>query len=123
MPESPSLRISRRQALACTAALGAAAAGLSGCAASAGRVDLQGERPVASIAQGRLRGQRFGPVLVFKRIPYAATPFMVENRFLPARLGPAWRDVREAGDFGPSMPPKGGTTAAASRGRASWSSR
>ena len=59
----------------------------------------------ATVAQGQLRGQRHGDVLAFKRVPYAANPYLETNRFQAPRPMPAWTGVRDATASGP-MPPQ-----------------
>lgn len=67
--------------------------------------DESHDAPVATVAQGQLRGRRVGPVVSFKRVPYAANPYTAENRFkAPQGMAP-WSGVREAGRSGP-MPPQ-----------------
>lgn len=62
--------------------------------------------PVVRTPSGDLRGRREGPALVFRGVPYASAP-VGDLRWRPPRPFPAWRDVREAADFGPSAPQAG----------------
>lgn len=97
----------RRQFLAGGAALGAGALGLSACAPTAGRFALgqPGSDPVAQVAQGRLRGTLQGAVASFKRIPYAANPYLSATRFEAPQPVAAWSGERDATAYGP-MPPQ-----------------
>lgn len=63
-------------------------------------------QPVASTPSGDLRGRREGPANVFRGVPYAAPP-VGSLRWTPPQPFPAWDDVREAADFGPSAPQAG----------------
>lgn len=79
------------------------AAGLAGCASSgAGATDTA---PVVSVTSGQLRGRRAGGVISFKRVPYAANPYLPENRFLAPQPVVPWSGLREADAYGP-MPPQ-----------------
>jgi para-nitrobenzyl esterase len=53
--------------------------------------------------QGRVRGRMEDAIVVFKGIPYAAPPFG-PNRFQPPRPHSPWDGVREAVEFGPTVP-------------------
>jgi para-nitrobenzyl esterase len=53
--------------------------------------------------QGVVRGRSDDGVIVFKGIPYAAPPFGA-NRFMPPRQHEAWDGVRDAFEFGPTVP-------------------
>jgi para-nitrobenzyl esterase len=53
--------------------------------------------------QGTVRGRRDGGIVVFKGIPYAAPPFG-SNRFQSPRPHESWDGVREAFEFGPTVP-------------------
>ncbi len=53
--------------------------------------------------QGMVRGRSDNGVIVFKGIPYAAPPFGA-NRFGPPRPHEAWDGVRDAFEFGPTVP-------------------
>ena len=99
--------IGRRQFLSGGAALGAGALGLAGCAQTAGggMRHLDTTSPLATVEQGQLRGTRDGTVAAFKRIPYAANPFLAANRFKAPQPAPAWSGVRDATAYGP-MPPQ-----------------
>jgi para-nitrobenzyl esterase len=103
-PDSPG----RRQWLAGSASLGFAALALPGCATGGAPPPIRGasgDAPVATVAQGELRGRRDGDVLLFMRVPYAADPYLAENRFQPPRPPAAWRGERDATAAGP-MPPQ-----------------
>jgi len=71
----------RRQFLASGAALGVSAIGLAGCAQTSAMQNTDSASPIATVAQGQLRGSRAGAVASFKRVPYAANPFTLANRF------------------------------------------
>jgi para-nitrobenzyl esterase len=58
---------------------------------------------VVSIAQGQLRGVVTDGVRSFKGIPYAAAPFGA-LRFHAPELAPGWGDIRDASDYGPTVP-------------------
>lgn len=98
---------SRRQLLMGCAALGLGGMALSGCASSTATAigNATGDTPIATVAQGKLAGRRQGPVLSFKRIPYAANPYLEANRFKAPQPVPAWTGVRDASSAGP-MPPQ-----------------
>lgn len=99
--------LARRRFLSTTAAIGAGALGLSGCAQTSGNGlrALDTPHPEAWLPVGRLRGTREGQVAAFKRVPYAANPYLPANRFkAPERLAP-WQGVRDATAYGP-MPPQ-----------------
>ena len=53
--------------------------------------------------QGMVRGAMTEGVAVFKGIPYAAPPFG-DNRFQPPRPHEPWDGVREALNYGPTVP-------------------
>lgn len=103
----PQQIIGRRLFLGGGAALGASALGLAGCAqtTSTGLQGIDGPSPVATVAQGRLRGARDGAVASFKRIPYAANPFVAAHRFKAPQPAPTWSGERDATAYGP-MPPQ-----------------
>lgn len=92
--------LARRQFLAGSAALGAGALGLSGCAqtTASGLQAPAGPNPIATVAQGALRGVNDGQVVAFKRVPYAANPFTAANRFKAPRAAPAWQGMLAAID-------------------------
>ncbi|WP_422845408.1 carboxylesterase/lipase family protein [Acidovorax sp. M2(2025)] len=98
---------SRRQLLMGCAALGLGSMSLGGCASSAATAmaHAMGDAPIATVAQGKLMGQRQGQVLSFQRIPYAANPYLESNRFKAPQPAPAWAGVRDASTAGP-MPPQ-----------------
>jgi para-nitrobenzyl esterase len=95
----------RRQFLASSAALSASAIGLAGCAQTSAMKNIESELPIATVEQGQLRGARRGSVATFKRVPYAANPFTVANRFKAPQPMGAWSGVRDAAEYGP-MPPQ-----------------
>ncbi len=103
-----SSRITRRQVM--MGGAGAALVGLGGCAltgVSTARPirGLDGATPIATVAQGELQGTRNGSVLSFKRVPYAADPFLASNRFKAPQPVATWSGVRDASVYGP-MPPQ-----------------
>lgn len=59
--------------------------------------------PVVETTRGRVRGRIEAGNAVFKGIPYAAAPFD-DRRFAAPEPAPAWNDVREAAEFGPTAP-------------------
>ena len=59
--------------------------------------------PVVSLAQGQLRGVEKDGVLSFKGIPYAAAPFG-SKRFAAPGDAPSWDGVRDAAEYGPTVP-------------------
>ena len=95
----------RRQFLGASAALGASAIGLAGCAQTPPMKNTDSAAPIATVAQGQLRGSRAGTVASFKRIPYAANPFIAANRFQAPKPAAAWSGERDASAYGP-MPPQ-----------------
>jgi para-nitrobenzyl esterase len=97
--------IGRRQFLSSSAALGAGALGLSGCAQTTPMKNTNTASPIATVEHGELRGTRAGDVATFKRVPYAANPFTAANRFKAPQPVAAWTGVRDATAFGP-MPPQ-----------------
>ncbi len=100
-------RMNRREWLGAGAALGLGALGLPGCAAPRAKAitGATGDKPIATVAQGQLQGSRAGDVLSFKRVPYAANPYLAANRFKAPQPMPAWTGVRDATKAGP-MPPQ-----------------
>jgi para-nitrobenzyl esterase len=58
---------------------------------------------IVSVAQGRLRGRQDGDVVAFLGVPYAAPPFGA-NRLRPPAPPPHWDGVRDATEFGPTVP-------------------
>ena len=56
-----------------------------------------------TVAEGRLRGRRDGDIAAFLGVPYAAPPFG-EGRLRPPRPAVPWAGVREAAEFGPTVP-------------------
>lgn len=80
---------------------------LAGCAgATSGSGPREQEQaPIATVEQGKLRGRGDGSVVSFKRVPYAANPYVPERRFLEPHPMPAWDGVRDATLTGP-MPPQ-----------------
>ncbi|RFC63409.1 carboxylesterase/lipase family protein [Fulvimarina endophytica] len=60
--------------------------------------------PVVSLRSGDVRGARRGGVASFKRIPYAADPFMAETRFQAPQPVAPWTGLRDATAFGPPPP-------------------
>ena len=99
--------IVRRHFLAGSAALGAGVLGLAGH--THGATDAQkpsgSALAVVSIAQGTLHGSLQGKVAAFKRVPYAANPFIAANRFKAPQPAPTWSGERDAASYGP-MPPQ-----------------
>ncbi|WNO52682.1 carboxylesterase/lipase family protein [Stakelama saccharophila] len=59
------------------------------------------ERPVATIAQGRLAGTAEDGLRIFKGIPYALPP-TGERRWKPPMAPVHWQGTRDAAAFGPS---------------------
>ncbi|MFI6937588.1 carboxylesterase family protein, partial [Streptomyces sp. NPDC050287] len=59
--------------------------------------------PVATTAQGAVRGLRQGDTLTFLNIPYAAPP-RGAGRFEPPRPHEPWDGVRDATVPGPNAP-------------------
>jgi para-nitrobenzyl esterase len=59
------------------------------------------QRPIVTIAQGRLAGTREGPLRVFRGIPFALPP-VGERRWRPPAPPGSWDNVRDATAFGPS---------------------
>ena len=99
--------INRREWLGAGTALGLCSLGLTGCATPHGSAIMgaTGDTPIAIVAQGQLQGSRAGEVLSFKRVPYAANPYVTANRFKAPQPMPAWAGVRDATQAGP-MPPQ-----------------
>ncbi|MBE2261521.1 MAG: carboxylesterase/lipase family protein [Burkholderiaceae bacterium] len=95
----------RRQFLGAGAALGASAIGLAGCAQTSGIQNIDSASPITTVEHGELRGARAGAVISFKRVPYAANPFIAANRFKAPQPVAAWPGVRDASTYGP-MPPQ-----------------
>jgi para-nitrobenzyl esterase len=58
---------------------------------------------VVRMRRGQLRGQVVDGVASFKGVPYAAPPFGV-NRFRPPQPAVPWSGVRDALDYGPTVP-------------------
>lgn len=99
--------MNRREWLGAGAALGLGSLALAGCAVPGTQsiTGVTGETPVATVAQGQLKGRRTGQVLTFMRVPYAANPYVASNRFKAPQPMPAWSGVRDASSAGP-MPPQ-----------------
>lgn len=99
--------ITRRGLLGTGAALGLGSLGLGGCAAQGVQAitGASGDTPIATVAQGQLKGQRTGSVLRFLAVPYAANPYVAANRFRAPQPMPTWSGVRDASQAGP-MPPQ-----------------
>lgn len=97
----------RRQFLAGGIALGAGALTLGACAPTAGRIATgqPGSPPIVRMEHGQLQGALNGTVASFKRIPYAANPFLPATRFRAPQPVSAWSGVRDATAYGP-MPPQ-----------------
>ncbi|MEX1165653.1 MAG: carboxylesterase family protein [Hydrogenophaga sp.] len=98
--------LNRREWLGAGAALGLGSMGLAGCATpgAQGITGATGDKPIATVAQGQLQGTRAGDVLAFKRVPYAANPFLPANRFKAPQPMPVWSGVRDATKAGPLVP-------------------
>lgn len=98
--------MNRRQWLGAGAALSLGGLALGGCASNGTTAitGASGESPIATLAQGQLRGQRQGQVLTFKRVPYAANPYLPANRFKAPQPAPTWSGVRDATQAGPVPP-------------------
>lgn len=76
--------------------------GLSVFSSNDGKTDS----PVASTVYGKVRGYMDNNINVFKGVPYGADT--AERRFM-APVPPAkWSDIREAVEYGPSSPQRGG---------------
>ncbi len=67
---------------------------------SFGAAAQTGERPVATVAEGRLRGTLEGDLRVFRNIPYALPP-VGERRWRPPEPPASWTGTRDAAAFGP----------------------
>ncbi len=61
------------------------------------------QRPVVQLPDGAVRGKVESGVSVFLGIPYAAPPFG-PRRMQPPQPVPAWDGVRDAAEFGPTVP-------------------
>jgi para-nitrobenzyl esterase len=72
--------------------------------------------PTVTLAQGRLRGVQDRAAEVFRRIPYAANPFLPATRFLAPQPPPTWPGERDATQFGPVPPQPDRTPAEAPEG-------
>lgn len=59
------------------------------------------ERPVATVAQGRVAGTLEGDLRLFRGIPYAQPP-VGRQRWRPPVPAARWQGIRDAGAFGPS---------------------
>jgi len=59
------------------------------------------ERPIVTVAQGRLAGTSEGPLRVFRGIPYALPP-VGERRWRPPSPPAPWPGTSDAAAFGPS---------------------
>jgi para-nitrobenzyl esterase len=99
--------MNRREWLGAGATLGLGGLLLTGCAAPGAKAitGASGDAPIATVAQGQLQGKRTGGVVTFKRVPYAANPYLASNRFKAPQPMPAWPGVRDAASSGP-MPPQ-----------------
>lgn len=60
-------------------------------------------RPVVETRSGPVRGRRKRGVSAFKGIPYAAPPFGPNRLLAPQPVVP-WQEIRDAGDYGPTVP-------------------
>ena len=58
---------------------------------------------IVQTRQGAVSGTTENGILVFKGIPYAAPPFG-PNRFQPPRPHELWEGVRDASQYGPTVP-------------------
>lgn len=76
---------------------------LGACAGPATRFDAPSK--VLSLAQGALQGDADKGIYSFKRIPYAANPYLPANAYKAPMAAPMWTGVRDATRFGP-MPPQ-----------------
>ena len=76
---------------------------VGGCAGPAPRFDAQSS--VLTTPQGALQGRVDNGIYSFKRIPYAANPFVPERAYLAPQTAPSWTGLRDATRFGP-MPPQ-----------------
>lgn len=61
-------------------------------------------QPVVTLRSGRIRGTSTDGVSSFKRIPYAANPFLAATRFQAPRPVVPWDGIRDASAFGPPPP-------------------
>jgi para-nitrobenzyl esterase len=61
------------------------------------------QRPVVQLRDGAVRGKVESGLSVFLGIPYAAPPFG-PRRMQPPQPVPAWDGVRDAAEFGPTVP-------------------
>ncbi|MEZ5726671.1 MAG: carboxylesterase family protein [Burkholderiaceae bacterium] len=95
----------RRRFLASCTTFGVAAIGLAVGEHARAMQDTDSASPIATVAQGQLRGTRAGKVASFKRVPYAANPFTAANRFQAPRPAAEWSGERDASAYGP-MPPQ-----------------
>ena len=59
--------------------------------------------PTAMTRSGLVRGEYDGEVCAFRGIPYAKPPFG-DRRFSPPERPDAWKDIRNATEFGPAAP-------------------
>ncbi len=66
---------------------------------------MQNRYLIVNVEQGDLRGQRDNSVVCFRRVPYAANPFMPATRFLAPQPAQSWPGLRDATAAGP-MPPQ-----------------
>ncbi len=74
-----------------------------------------GSRPIVRTSAGRVAGVVEDGVLAFKGIPYGE-PTGGVARFLPAMPRKVWSDIRDASQFGPRCPQRGGLGGPASPG-------
>ena len=76
---------------------------VGGCANTAQGFDAQSN--VLTVPQGALQGRVDNGIHSFKRIPYAANPYVPERAYAAPQPAPSWSGLRDATRFGP-MPPQ-----------------
>lgn len=97
MPDTSSIKLTRRNLMR-TAMLGSAAATSLASLAFAN----DAEHPLATTRSGRIRGQKLQNLSIFRGIPYGADT--AQFRFQPAVKENSWSTVRDALEFGASAP-------------------
>jgi para-nitrobenzyl esterase len=66
-------------------------------------VALADTDPLVTVDTGTLRGDTYGDIDIFRRVPFAAPP-VGELRWRPPQLAAAWSGVRDARAIGPRCP-------------------